>query len=145
MYKYNKNISTIFTILFFSISGIPPFIGFISKLFWVKTLISEYNIFIFLLLLTFLLVSFYYVRLIKNIYTNFNKQDNSLFYISKLNYESSIIIVINQLLLLFFIFNSAYIINLVKIILLDFFFYIKKMYFNIIKSLKYRKYFFFKI
>ena len=33
MYRYNKSISIIFTILFFSVSGIPPFIGFISKLF----------------------------------------------------------------------------------------------------------------
>lgn len=33
IYIYNKYISNIFLILIFSISGIPPFIGFISKLF----------------------------------------------------------------------------------------------------------------
>lgn len=33
IYNYNKYLSHLFTILIFSISGIPPFIGFISKLF----------------------------------------------------------------------------------------------------------------
>lgn len=122
IYRYNKSISTILVILFFSVSGIPPFIGFISKLFWLKTLIFEYNVFIFTLLLVFLIVSFYYIRLVKNIYTFFNNKENSLFYIIKLQYESCIIFITNQFLLFFFIFNSVYIINLVKIMLLDFFF-----------------------
>ena len=33
IYKYNKYISVILVLLFFSVSGLPPFIGFMSKLF----------------------------------------------------------------------------------------------------------------
>lgn len=33
LYKFNKISALFFSILFFSVSGLPPFIGFISKLF----------------------------------------------------------------------------------------------------------------
>ena len=82
----------------------------------------EYNIFIFLLLFIFLIVSFYYVRLIKNIYTSFNNKDSNLLYLVKINYESCVIFIINLFLLLFFIFNNMFIVNFVKIMLINFFF-----------------------
>ena len=33
IYKYNTSLASLLAILFFSVSGLPPFIGFISKLF----------------------------------------------------------------------------------------------------------------
>lgn len=120
MYSKNKSISTLFTILFFSVSGIPPFIGFISKLFWLKSIVMEYNVFIFLLLLVFLIVSFYYFRLIKNLYSHFNQKDGTVFYLNTLSYESCVLIMLIQSLLTLFIFNSSLITNFIKLLLFDF-------------------------
>lgn len=81
----------------------------------------EYNIFIFLLLLVFLIVSFYYFRLIKNIYTFFNIKDNSLSSIRMLSYESCIIIISIQSIFAYSIFNSLFLRNVIKLLVLDFF------------------------
>jgi len=114
---YNKSISHLLTILIFSISGIPPFIGFISKLFWLKSLLFEYSCFTVLLILIFLIVSFYYMRIIKSVYYLF--YSNSINYLMRLSYESCVIISLIQLLLLYFIFNSSIITNFIRIIVLN--------------------------
>jgi len=116
IYNNNKIISNIFTILIFSISGIPPFIGFISKLFWLKSLLMEYNIFTFLLILVFLIVSYYYIRLIKNIYYLLDFSYKNVNYLKTFSYESCIILVFIQLILFLFIVNSMWFINFIKIL-----------------------------
>ena len=120
IYKYNKYVSILISILFFSISGLPPFIGFISKLFWLKSFFIEYNLFIFSLIFVFLIVNFYYIRLIKNIYMNFDNFYNVLFYVNKFNYISCLFFFSNQLLLFYFIFNTRLLTNFIHIIILDF-------------------------
>jgi hypothetical protein len=80
----------------------------------------EYNVFIFLLLLVFLIVSFYYFRLIKNLYSHFNQKDGTVFYLNTLSYESCVLIMLIQSLLTLFIFNSSLITNFIKLLLFDF-------------------------
>ena len=120
IYKYNKYISVILVLLFFSVSGLPPFIGFMSKLFWIKSFFIEYNIFVFFLIFIFLIVSFYYIRLIKNIYMNFDKNYYNYSYLSKYSYCSSVSIMLLQFLLLYFVFDSSLIRDIVHILTIDF-------------------------
>ena len=121
LYKYNKSISLFLAILFFSVSGLPPFIGFISKLFWLKSFFIEYNIFIIILVFIFLIVNFYYIRLIKNIYYLFDKKYNQIFYLNKVDYLPSIFFMLIQFLLFYFIFNSSILRNFIHICIIDFF------------------------
>ena len=117
---YNNNIilSSIFTILIFSISGIPPFIGFISKLFWLKSLLLEYVIFIFILLIAFLIVTYYYIKLIKNIYF-IHDSNNNFSFLSQIKYEVCVAFLYIMLFLLYSIFNSSIISGVSRIFVLD--------------------------
>ena len=121
IYKYNTSLASLLAILFFSVSGLPPFIGFISKLFWLKSFFIEYNIFIFLLIFIFLIVNFYYIRLIKNIYFLFDKKYNTIFFINKFRYVPSIFFIYIQFMLFYFIFSSSFIRNFIHLCILDFF------------------------
>jgi len=124
IYNNNNVISNIFTMLIFSISGIPPFIGFITKLFWLKSLLIEYSVFTFLLILVFLIVSYYYIRLLKNIYYLLDYTHTSVNYLSSIKYESCICIAYIQLLLVYFIFNSALVTNFIKSLTINLLYFI---------------------
>ena len=119
IYKYNKLISLLLVFLLFSVSGLPPFLGFFGKLFWLKSIAIEYNVYIFFLILIFLIVNFYYIRLIKNLYTIGNKNNNVLYYIEKNDYISCICIIFLQLFLLYSIVESSVVRNIVHIYLLN--------------------------
>lgn len=65
----NKLVALSLLLVFLSIAGLPPFVGFFSKLGIFLVLISESLFFIVLLILFFTTVSiFYYIRLIKILY-----------------------------------------------------------------------------
>ena len=90
LFRSNYFWSIIILIVFFSFSGIPPFSGFLAKIFIILSLIDEQLYFVsFLLIILSILSSFYYMRIIKilffekiiysfsllNFYSNF-KLDN---------------------------------------------------------------------
>ena len=67
-----------------------------------------------------MIVSFYYIRLIKNIYSLSDlTTHNRMCYIEKLNYISCVVIVYIQLFLFYLILNSSFLRNFVHLFLLD--------------------------
>lgn len=105
----NKLLSFCITILFFSFAGIPPFSLFIVKIL-ILTRISYIinNIILFIIIITAIISTFYYLRIIK--YINFNKNHNWIY--------NNIISYINSILLLYIIlFNIFFFLYSSKIIL----------------------------
>ncbi|OEZ32954.1 NADH-quinone oxidoreductase subunit N [Francisella endosymbiont of Amblyomma maculatum] len=88
----------ILLIVLFSMAGIPPFGGFIAKLFVVMGLINDGNYFLacFVLLMA-VIASFYYVRVIKTMYFDEPENDQTV----KPPLASLIALSINGLVLLF--------------------------------------------
>lgn len=69
LFRSNYFWSTVILIIFFSFSGIPPFSGFLAKIFIILSLINEQFYFVsFLLVVLSILSSFYYMRIIKIIF-----------------------------------------------------------------------------
>lgn len=69
MSNYNKIFSLSLVIIFFSIAGIPPLTGFLSKILIVYELVDSKNIYLGgLLMLVSSISVFYYIRIIKLIY-----------------------------------------------------------------------------
>lgn len=118
LYHCNKVLSLLFLFMLFNVAGLPPFVGFLSKLFWIEAIITEYNIYILLLLLIFILVIYYYMRIIKNLYI-FKINKNNL-KIKELNYEASILITINVIILVYLLFYTEILRNLVQLFVLTY-------------------------
>jgi len=73
LFRSNYFWSILILIIFFSFAGIPPFSGFLAKIFIILSLIDEKIYFVsFLLVLLSVLSSFYYMRIVKIIF--FEKQ-----------------------------------------------------------------------
>lgn len=91
LYKRNKLLAIILSLLLFSIAGIPPLPGFIVKLFLFTSILSpHYRFLLFLYVMLIAVAScFYYVRIIKLIY--FSKAKEWPFY-SPLPYSSSAVL-----------------------------------------------------
>lgn len=69
LFRSNYFWSIIILIIFFSFSGIPPFSGFLAKIFIILSLIDEQFYFVsFSIVLLSILSSFYYMRIIKIIF-----------------------------------------------------------------------------
>ena len=69
LFRSNYFWSILILIVFFSFSGIPPFSGFLAKIFIILSLIDEKIYFVsFLLVLLSILSGFYYMRIIKIIF-----------------------------------------------------------------------------
>lgn len=101
--KINKILAYVFAILLFSLSGIPPLLGFWSK-FFVLIEISKlnlYNLLIILLALNMLNV-YYYLRFVKIMFFDFNNKWNI---VSTINY-----------------YKAFFAINLVCVIIFGFYF-----------------------
>jgi NADH-quinone oxidoreductase subunit N len=108
----NKYNAAILLFLFFSIAGIPPFSLFIGKLFLLTNLAFEKNFFfIFIILLITILSCYYYLRIIKIIF--FNKNKNWL-YINNLDFISSFFLIVFIVLQLFFFFQPSILTLLLK-------------------------------
>lgn len=113
LYEINPALALCLLVLIFSLAGIPPFLGFFSKLFVFYALITNNNIFIAITIAILTVVStYYYLRLVKLMF--FNR--NSWIFFKPIPYSSallvSVIIVINVL----FILDPTVLINLIKII-----------------------------
>lgn len=103
LHKSNHLLSFIVAVLLFSISGMPPFWGFIGKIGLANSLLIDNNILylIFFMLLT-LIGFFYYIRIIKIIY--FNTTSKWVLY-NSVEYAPALILVF---LLMFNIFNFMF-------------------------------------
>lgn len=66
LFRFNKVWSLVILVVFFSMCGIPPFSGFISKL-WVYIVLveSKYYLLSFLLILIGSFSAFYYIKVLK--------------------------------------------------------------------------------
>ncbi len=108
----NKFNAAILLFLFFSIAGIPPFSLFIGKLFLLTNLAFEKNFFfIFIILIITILSCYYYLRIIKMIF--FNKNKNWLF-INNMDFVSSFLLIIFIVLQLYFFFQPSILTLLLK-------------------------------
>ena len=96
----NPILALTFSLVLFSLAGVPPLFGFFSKLYVICAAIDSfmYN-FALIGLLTSVLGAFYYLKLIKIMY--FEKIDRFYFY-KKIDKEKSIIISTSSLVILFF-------------------------------------------
>ena len=108
-FENNKLWSGALTFIFYSLSGLPPFIGFFSKLFIIYGLIEvEYFFTAILLILIGIVSVFYYIRFIKVLFFDRkslkfqNIKYQTLFYST--NIESDIFIISIALFLLLWIF-----------------------------------------
>lgn len=127
-FKFNSLWSISFVIIFFSIAGIPPLSGFLSKIFILFSLVEVNNIMGSLLLVLLSAVSvFYYLRIIKIIYfeskdLNFNKQFQIVFNTPLFDLECLLICVCLFLLVFFFFYPSFLLLICQYIVLSSFYF-----------------------
>jgi len=94
-YIKNNYINIMFIIIFLSISGIPPFIGFFSKFFIFSGIIflNHLNIVLFLILYS-IYSSIYYFRILKQLLF-LNKKKKNNFFICYLNFYLKLFTQIN--------------------------------------------------
>src|SRR5690606_32775615 len=108
-----------FCIIMFSLAGMPPFIGFITK-FINLLILSEFNIlnFIFLIfiLISTLFTNFYYLRLIKIMFINNFK---NFIFILPINFYLSLLITSVALFLCISVFYMDFFINFISFFLED--------------------------
>jgi len=77
-FNNNKLLTTIFSFLILSLAGLPFFMGFFSKLYILLALISYgYFFLVVLLLLTNILITIYYIRLIRFLFFS-EERDNKV-------------------------------------------------------------------
>ena len=118
-----------FAIIFFSIAGIPPFSGFLSKIFILFSLIEVNNILGALVLVLISAISvFYYLRVIKIIFfeskhINVNKdQFQVVFNSAFLSFECLLICLALFLLIFIFFYPSYFLLSCNYIVLSSYFF-----------------------
>ena len=100
--KSNNILAFIFALLLFSMAGIPPLLGFYSKLLVLFSLSYSYNLVILITLVILSTISsFYYIRLIKLIFFDLNK--NYVFFNVPSKITSYIISILLFINLFFFI------------------------------------------
>ena len=111
-YIYQSNFFLFFLIILnlFSMAGIPPLVGFFSKmLIFFSLLKTKYYGLIFISILLSVLITFYYTRFIKIIYFDENKQKKK--YITILPKIQSIILIIHSQIIIFFFFFPNFILT----------------------------------
>jgi NADH-quinone oxidoreductase subunit N len=114
--KTNPFLGLSLTICFFSIAGIPPFIGFFSKMFIFFSYISQSTYFLAIIaIFSSVLSCFYYLRIIQ---FSFFEHTVEWISIKKISKEESFILSILTFLLSIFIFHSNFFILLIHNIVL---------------------------
>ena len=112
--KYNIINTTIFNI-FIGMSGIPPFLGFFSKLLIISSILFYENYFLFILfLISSLIISFYYIqnyRFFGYSLKSINYCKNKIFLLLNYNYLNFLIIFIFFNIFSFFFINEYFIIS----------------------------------
>ena len=88
---------------FFSLAGIPPLVGFYSKIFvFFSAIKSSLYMVAFIVLAVSVISTYYYISIVKTIY--FEKNKNWIFY-NTISKEKSLVLSISLILLLFLFFN----------------------------------------
>nr|NP_038177.1 NADH dehydrogenase subunit 2 [Synura synuroidea]AAF36943.1 NADH dehydrogenase subunit 2 [Synura synuroidea] len=126
LFKSNFIWSITLLILFFSFGGIPPFIGFFSKVLIIFSLIHENTFFVsIILVLISVISSYYYLRVVKVLFFENSKK---LFFVRKQNFYNgsfieleSILYSICLCLLLLLFFFPSFLILTSNYLILDFF------------------------
>jgi len=112
--KTNPAIACFYACMVLSMSGVPPLLGFFSKLFILISAISFSSYFTVALLLLFSILSaFYYLRLVKILYFSFYLKYASL---STIPFIPAIIISVFSIINLFFIGYPMYFVILLNIL-----------------------------
>lgn len=88
---------------FFSLAGIPPLVGFYSKIFvFFSAIKSSLYLVAFIVLAASVISTYYYISVVKTIY--FEKNKNWIFY-NTISKEKSLVLSVSLILLLFLFFN----------------------------------------
>lgn len=111
--RQNKIQALIMTIILFSLAGVPPFTGFISKLILIyNVIVSNMNFFLLLfIIVTAVISSYYYLSIIKNIYFNNTTKFNYI------NYK--LINTVISIILISFIFSFIVLMNNYNLIIFN--------------------------
>ena len=118
-YMFNKFISFSIFINFFSMSGIPPLMGFFSKMILFKSILENHLYFIlFVSILLSIVSAFYYLRIIKIIY--FDKQIRNLFLNTFSKEQAFLISFTSHITLFFFFFPNFFITFIDSLYLMSF-------------------------
>lgn len=102
-FAYNSLFSVLFSLVFFSLSGIPPLAGFFAKFFLFKTIFMvdfSGSPVVFVLLVMSVISTFYYIRVTR--FTFFNNQRNPVLF-KKLDRSAVFVIVLLTFVLIFFV------------------------------------------
>jgi NADH-quinone oxidoreductase subunit N len=111
--KSNPAIACFYAVMVISMSGVPPFLGFFSKLFILLSALSFSAYFTIALLLAFSILSaFYYLRLIKILYFSFYLKYASL---SSMPFVPAFILSLFSIINLFFIGYPMYFLVILNI------------------------------
>ena len=106
LYYNNSTLSFIFIITLFSTAGIPPLIGFWIKYLILVSALDAYFIIPSILILFLSSISVYfYIRIVKAIYFNFNKNNIKLISFYSISKRNSLLISVLFLLTFFLILN----------------------------------------
>ena len=129
----NPLIAISFSICLFSMAGVPPLIGFFSKLYVLYSAIQDGYIFITLVCIIVSIISAsYYLKIIKILFTRNNElKSSNLFNANKINNKVDLIVLSNfhayliavlTLFILLFILKSSLILNSTQWLSLKYFF-----------------------
>ena len=117
--KVKPLVSLSIAIIMLSMAGIPPFAGFFGKFYiFIAALESELFILAILGVISSVISAYYYLRIIKIIYFDENKNSNFQFIASS---SSLILLIISIIIISFFIFYPSILISLGSNISIDYF------------------------
>ncbi len=127
IFSKNKSWALAFLIFFFSIAGIPPFVGFWGKFYiFISLILSQNYSFIIFLMIISSISAFYYIRILKLIFFEIKKtnKSNNLF-LGNFNFLykdiSSTIFYFCLFLLIYLFFYPEFLILLTKYVTIGFF------------------------
>jgi NADH-quinone oxidoreductase subunit N len=118
--KQNPILGICLSLNFFSMAGVPPLAGFFSKAFVFMALLDSGYFFLSAIIISFSVISsFFYIRLIKNIY--YSKNPLKLVSLCEFTKSDSIIISITTLLNVLFFYTTNFYFDFVQTVIVSLF------------------------